>query len=55
MRRNFFYNKFSEMEIQIFLKKIEYERITRLVYVSIERNFKCYSVSLRFILIQVNT
>lgn len=36
MRRNFFYNKFSEMEIQIFLKKIEYERITRLVYVSIE-------------------
>lgn len=31
MRRNFFYNKFSEMEIQIFLKKIEYERITRLV------------------------
>lgn len=36
MRRNFFYNKFSEMEIQIFLKKVEYERITRLVYVSIE-------------------
>lgn len=36
MRRNFFYNKFSEMKIQIFLKKVEYERITRLVYVSIE-------------------
>lgn len=39
------------MEIQNFLKKIE--RITGLIYVSIERNFKCYGVSLRFIWIRI--